>query len=94
MIRWMHKTGSTAIVEGVAKTIQNDTSDNKIIIKPLLDNKLFVIGVKSVNCTHVYAVSQYETDVLPTEVFAKFKMEFPDVQLVRPEPKKKDRNFE
>jgi len=90
MIRWMHKTGSTPIVEAVAQTLQHDNSAEKIIIRPLLNNKLFVIGVKNVNHLDVYAVSQYETKVLPTDVFLKFRQEFPDVDLVKFAPKKKE----
>jgi hypothetical protein len=87
MIRWQHKTGSTPIVEGAAQLILKEDSKKKIIIKSLLDNKLFIVAVKHGNYYDLYSFTQYETNVLPTEVFIKFKEMFPNLQLTRTEKK-------
>lgn len=92
--RWMFKSGSTAIVDGAANLLALDSSKSKIVIRSLNDDKLFVMGVKHENHIDLYSFSQYETSVLPTELFLVFKDKFPDVVLERPPSKKTERVFD
>ena len=91
--RWMFKSGSTAIVDGAANVLVNDESDAKVVIRSF-DDKFFVLGVKHKNHVDLYAFSQYETNVLPTELFVIFKGRYPDVVLERPPSKKTERIFD
>ena len=93
-IRWMYKSGNTAVVDGVAKLLSTDSTPEKFLLRQFGDN-FFVMAVKHTNHVDMYAFSQYETKVLPSEVLAHFKLMAPkDIELVRPEKPKKERDFE
>jgi hypothetical protein len=91
--RWIFKSGSTVIVDGAANLLVLDVSDDKIVIRSF-ENKFFVLGLKHKNHIDLYAFSQYETNVLPTELFVVWKRRYPQVVLERPPSKRAERIFD
>ena len=91
--RWIFKSGSTAIVDGAANLLCIDTSKNKVLIRSI-DDKFFVLASKNTNYVDLYAFSQYETNVLPTELFIIWKQQYPNVGLDRPSSKRTERIFD
>jgi hypothetical protein len=91
--RWMFKSGSTAIVDGAANLLCMDTSKNKVLIRSI-DDKFFILAFKHTNYVDLYAFSQYETNVLPTDLFIIWKQQYPNVVLDRPPSKRAERIFD
>ena len=88
LIRWIYKSGSTAVVEGTGNLLAREETAEKYVVRSF-DDKHFVLGIRYTNHIDLYAFSQYETEVLPTLAFAFWKQQFPNVEIVKPVKKQK-----
>ena len=92
---WKIKQGPTVIVEAEADMMVRSVSlTTPFYFKKLQEGKLFLIGQLEGNNLNLYSFYQYESHLLPTNIFVHFKVMVGDIPLKRPEPPKKDRTFD
>lgn len=95
-INWRVRQGNTAIVEGIAHALKSEViPEQEYYVRPLASMNGWLFAQKKNDTLLLWSFGQYDSNVLPEHLHAVFVKMIPEnTELVRPEPKKRERTFD
>jgi hypothetical protein len=90
---WKLKQGNTAIADAAGSVMFMNRTDQEFYLE--FNSGYFLLGHSRGDNFDLYYFGQYDSNLLPHNVYTQFMVMRPkDIELERPSPKKKERIFD